>query len=126
MAPTNPVYGPNKFKIGLFNINCNGGLTMSKAPERWPALWDEIVAVTKMADEAGMDFILPVAKWHGYAGESNNLGRSFETMTHGAALGAITRQIGIFATVHVPITTPAFAAKAIATIDHVRDRKSVV
>jgi alkanesulfonate monooxygenase SsuD/methylene tetrahydromethanopterin reductase-like flavin-dependent oxidoreductase (luciferase family) len=92
---------------------------MSKAPERWPALWDEIVAVTKMADEAGMDFILPVAKWHGYAGESNNLGRSFETMTHGAALGAITRQIGIFATVHVPITTPAFAAKAIATIDHV-------
>ena len=119
MAPTNPVYGPNRFKIGLFNINCNGGLTMSKAPERWPAVWDEIVAVARMADEAGLDFILPVAKWHGYAGESNNLGRSFETMTHGAALGALTKQIGIFSTVHVPITTPAFAAKAIATIDHV-------
>jgi FMNH2-dependent dimethyl sulfone monooxygenase len=115
----NPLYGPNRFKLGLFNVNCNGGLTISLAPERWAANWDDVVTATLMADQAGIDFILPVAKWHGYGGESNNLGRSFETLTHGAALGALTTYTAMFSTVHVPLVTPAFAAKAIATIDHV-------
>jgi alkanesulfonate monooxygenase SsuD/methylene tetrahydromethanopterin reductase-like flavin-dependent oxidoreductase (luciferase family) len=52
-------------------------------------------------------------------GEADNMGRSFETMTHSAAIGAVTKRIGLFATVHVPLVTPAFAAKSIATIDHV-------
>jgi alkanesulfonate monooxygenase SsuD/methylene tetrahydromethanopterin reductase-like flavin-dependent oxidoreductase (luciferase family) len=60
-----------------------------------------------------------VAKWRGYQGKANIYGRSFETLTHGAALGAITKRIAIFSTVHVPLLSPAFAAKAIATIDHV-------
>lgn len=115
----NPMSGPNPFKLGVFSANCDGGLSMSKAPERWRANWDEIEQLAILADEAGLDFILPVAKWSGYRGEANNYGRSFETLTHGAALGAITRQIAIFCTVHVPLVTPAFAAKAIATIDHV-------
>ncbi len=116
---SNPLYGPNRFKLGLFNVNCNGGLTISLAPERWAAEWDDVVEATVMADRAGIDFILPVAKWHGYGGQSNNLSRSFETLTHGAALGALTRRTAMFSTVHVPLVTPAFAAKAIATIDHV-------
>jgi FMNH2-dependent dimethyl sulfone monooxygenase len=115
---TNPMSGPNRFKLGVFNINCNGGLTISLAPERWKADWPDVVKATLMADDAGFDFILPVAKWHGYGGQSNNLSRSFETLTHGAALGALTRQTAMFCTVHVPLCTPAFAAKAIATIDH--------
>ena len=114
-----PLFGPNAFKLGIFSANCDGGLTMSLAPERWPADWDDIVAMTKIADNAGIEFILPVAKWRGYQGKANIYGRSFETLTHGAALGALTRHIAIFATVHVPLVTPAFAAKAIATIDHI-------
>jgi alkanesulfonate monooxygenase SsuD/methylene tetrahydromethanopterin reductase-like flavin-dependent oxidoreductase (luciferase family) len=114
-----PLFGPNAFKLGIFSANCDGGLTMSLAPERWPADWDDIVAMTKIADNAGIEFILPVAKWRGYQGKANIYGRSFETLTHGAALGALTRRIAIFATVHVPLVTPAFAAKAIATIDHI-------
>jgi hypothetical protein len=31
----NPLFGPNKFKLGVFSANCDGGLTMSLAPERW-------------------------------------------------------------------------------------------
>jgi len=114
-----PMFGPNRFKLGLFSANCDGGLSMSKAPERWPAEWPEIEKLALLCDEAGIDFILPVAKWSGYQGEANNYGRSYETLTHGAALGAITRTIAIFCTVHVPLVTPAFAAKALATIDHV-------
>src|SRR5262249_28276589 len=115
----NPSLGPNKFKFGLFNANCDGGFAISTAPERWKCEWDDVVKACVMADEAGIDFILPVAKWRGLAGEADNLGRSFETMTHSAAIGALTKRIGLFATVHVPLATPAFVAKSIATIDHV-------
>ena len=117
--PPNPLFGPNRFKLGIFSANCDGGLTMSLAPERWKADWDDIVAMTRIADDAGLEFILPVAKWRGYQGKANIYGRSFETLTHGAALGAVTKRIAIFSTVHVPLVTPAFGAKAIATIDHV-------
>jgi len=33
----NPLFGPNRFKLGVFSANCDGGLTMSLAPERWRA-----------------------------------------------------------------------------------------
>lgn len=115
----NPILGPNRFKLGLFNANCDGGFAVSKAPERWRCEWDDVVEACVMADQAGIDFILPVAKWRGLGGEADNLGRSFETMTHSAAIGALTKRIGLFATVHVPLATPAFVAKSIATIDHV-------
>src|SRR5262245_4449241 len=115
----NPILGPNKFKFGLFNANCDGGFTMSKSADRWACEWDDVLKISIMADEAGIDFILPVAKWRGLGGEADNLGRSFETMTHSAAIGAVTKRIGLFSTVHVPLGTPAFVAKSIATIDHV-------
>src|ERR1700709_859811 len=118
--PPNPLFRPNRFKLGIFSANCDGGLTMSLAPERWKADWDDIVAMSRIADDAGLEFILPVAKWRGYQGKANIYGRSFETLTHGAALGAVTRRIAIFSTVHVPLVTPALGAKALATIDHVR------
>jgi len=114
-----PIFGPNRFKLGIFSANCDGGLTMSLAPERWRADWDDIVAMSKIADDAGIEFILPVAKWRGYQGKANIYGRSFETLTHGAALAALTQRIAILSTVHVPLVTPAFGAKAIATIDHI-------
>ena len=102
----NKLFGPNRFKLGVFSANCDGGLTMSLAPERWRADWDDIVAMTRIADEAGLEFILPVAKWRGFQGKANIYGRSFETLTHGAALGALTQHIAIFFTVHVPLVTP--------------------
>lgn len=116
---TNPMFGPNKLKLGVFSANCDGGLTMSLAPERWKADWDDIAAMSKIADDAGLEFILPVAKWRGYQGKANIYGKSFETMTHSAAIGALTKRICVFSTIHVPLVTPAFAAKALATIDHI-------
>ncbi|MFO1056415.1 MAG: LLM class flavin-dependent oxidoreductase [Dongiaceae bacterium] len=118
LAP-HPLLGPNPFKLGVFSVNADGGIALTTVPERWRAEWPDIAAVAAMADAAGLEFILPIARWKGFGGETDPRGRSFETLTHGAALAALTRRIGIFATVHAPLVHPVFAAKALATIDHV-------
>lgn len=112
-------FGENRFKFGVFGLNCAGGMTLSSAAERWRAQWDDIVAVAKIADQAGIEFLLPIAKWKGLGGDADMWGRSFETFTQAAALGAMTQRIGLFVTAHVSLLTAAFVAKAITTIDHV-------
>lgn len=113
----NPLFSPNRFKLGIFSENADGGIAITRVPERWRATWDDIVAVATMADRAGIEFILPIARWKGFGGETDARGTSFETLTHGAALAGLTQRIAIFATVHAPLVHPIFAAKAIATID---------
>jgi magnesium chelatase family protein len=49
-AATNPMFGATRFKLGVFSANCDGGLTMSLAPERWRANWDDIAAMCRLAD----------------------------------------------------------------------------
>ena len=117
-APT-ATFGDNRFKLGLFCANCNGGMTFTTVPERWACEWDDIVAVSQLADDAGIEFVLPVAKWRGFGGASALWDRSYEVIAHSAAIAAVTKRIGIFSTVHVPLMTPAYTAKAIATIDHI-------
>ena len=116
---TRTLPGPNAFKLGLFGLNTDGGIAITKVPERWRAHWDEIADVARMVDEAGFDFLLPIARWKGYGGETNVRNACFETLTQSSALAAITRRLFIFSTVHVPLVHPVFAAKALSTIDHV-------
>ena len=110
---------PNAFQLGLFGANADGGLAVTTVPERWAARWADILAVTRLADEAGLDFFLPIARWKGFGGITNARHHSFETLTLAAALAASTQRIRVFATVHAPFVHPVFAAKALATIDHV-------
>jgi alkanesulfonate monooxygenase SsuD/methylene tetrahydromethanopterin reductase-like flavin-dependent oxidoreductase (luciferase family) len=114
---THPLHGPNRFKLGLFSTNADGGLALTRVPERWPATWEGIVRSAKMADQAGLEFLLPIARWKGFGGELNSRECSLETLTFAAALAGITERIALFATVHVPMVHPVFAAKALATID---------
>jgi alkanesulfonate monooxygenase SsuD/methylene tetrahydromethanopterin reductase-like flavin-dependent oxidoreductase (luciferase family) len=111
--------GPNAFKLGLFAFNADGGLTLTRVPERWRADWDGIARAARIADEAGLEFLLPIARWKGFGGETNPREHSFETLTFAAGLAAMTRRIAVFSTVHVPMVHPIFAAKALATVDHI-------
>src|SRR6266516_6247474 len=115
-TPVHPLLGPNRLKLGVFSMNSDGGLTLTKVPERWPALWKEIVEVAQLADRAGLEFLLPIARWKGFGGEMNSREWSYETLTHAAALGAVTRNIAVFAPVHVQKVHPVFAAKARKTV----------
>lgn len=108
----------NLFKLGLFGANLAGiGLTV--VAERWMATWDDNVEAARLAEQAGFDFLLPVARWKGYGGETDPQGTSFETLTWATGLLALTQRITVFATVHVPMIHPVLAAKQCVTADHV-------
>ncbi len=113
------MYSANRFKLGLFALNCSGGLTMTKAPERWEASWDNNVEAARLADQAGLEFLLPVGRWHGYRGETDTEGTSFETLTWASGLLGATREVCVFGTLHVAFVNPIFAAKQIVTADHI-------
>jgi alkanesulfonate monooxygenase SsuD/methylene tetrahydromethanopterin reductase-like flavin-dependent oxidoreductase (luciferase family) len=112
-----PMRGANRFKLGVFSANADGGLTLTRVPERWRAEWDDVAAVARMADAAGIEFFLPIARWKGFGGAVNSREWSYETFTFAAALAGLTERIGLFSTVHVPMVHPVFAAKALATVD---------
>ena len=113
------MYDGNKFKLGLFGLNCSNGMTMTKAPERWDASWENNVEAARLAEEAGLEFLLPIARWRGYAGETDTEGSAYETLTWAAGLLATTRRITAFGTLHVAFVNPVFAAKQVVTNDHI-------
>ena len=113
------IYNRNRFKLGLFGTNCRGGLSLTTAPERWDASWDNNVRIARLADEVGLEFLLPIGRWHGYQGESDTQGTTFETITWACGLLASTQAITIFGTLHVAFINPVFAAKQMVTADHI-------
>ena len=117
---TNPlVHSPNKVKLGVMAFNCSHGSTVTNVPEAWAMTWEDNLALVRMADQAGIEALLPVGRWKGYGGKSNFNNRTFETLTWAAAVAAVTCFSTIFATVHAPVVHPVAAAKMAATIDHV-------
>ena len=65
---THPLHGPDRFKLGVFSTNADGGLALTTVPERWKATWPDNVAAAKIADAGGFDFFLPIARWAGFGG----------------------------------------------------------
>ena len=104
-------------KLGLFGLNCSGGLSATLAPERWGGTWEENLIAAKMADAAGLDFLLPLGRWKGYGGETDHNGGSLETLTWATGILAATEGIMAFGTVHVPLFNPIVAAKQMVTAD---------
>ncbi len=98
LIKNNPMRSGNKFKLGVFGANADGCLSITKHPDRWMAEWDDVVAAAQIADRAGLDFFLPLARWKGFGGETNARHISYETFTFAAALSGLTQQIALFAT----------------------------
>ncbi|MEM0906810.1 MAG: LLM class flavin-dependent oxidoreductase, partial [Pseudomonadota bacterium] len=117
--PSHPLAAEDGFKLGVFSANADGGLAITTVPERWRASWADNVAAAQVADREGLDFFLPIARWQGFGGETRVREHSFETFTWAAGLAALTTRMAIFATVHVPLVHPIYAAKALATVDHI-------
>jgi len=108
----------NSFKLGLFGMNCSASVATT-APEKWTADWQDNVTAARLADDAGLEFLLPIARWKGYGGLTDRQGATYETLSWASAMLASTRSIDVFATVHVPLVNPVFAAKSSVTAHHV-------
>jgi alkanesulfonate monooxygenase SsuD/methylene tetrahydromethanopterin reductase-like flavin-dependent oxidoreductase (luciferase family) len=119
MIKPHPLKGPNRLKLGVFSTNADGGLAITDVPERWTAKWQDNLTAAQIADRAGLEFLLPIARWRGFGGRNRVREWSFETFTWAAALAASTEKIGLFMTLHVPLVHPLYAAKSLATVDHV-------
>jgi len=115
----NPMLDKEQFKIGFFAPNCSGGMAVTKVAERWNNSWDNNVALAQLADDAGCDFILPIARWIGYGGATDFHGSVLETMAWSAGLLALTKNISVVATMHTAFNHPVVVAKQIATIDQI-------
>jgi dimethylsulfone monooxygenase len=113
------MYNANALKIGIFGANCSSGRSATKVPERWSASWPECLRLARMADAAGVDFMLPIARWKGYGGETDFHGSSLETITWAVGLLGATERMTVFGTVHAPLFHPLIAAKELVTADHV-------
>ena len=111
------IFNENKLKLGFFSPNCSGGMAVTKVPERWNNSWDNNIALAKLADDAGIEFLLPIARWIGYGGETDFHGSVLETVTWATGLLAHTKRVTVFATVHTAFIHPFVAAKQLATAD---------
>ncbi|MBV8085721.1 MAG: LLM class flavin-dependent oxidoreductase [Chloroflexi bacterium] len=112
------MYSRNKLKLGFFGANCSSGRFVTKAPERWTGSWDDNLRLAKLADAAGIEFLLPIARWKGYGGDTDYQGETWETITWAAGLLAQTEHITVFGTVHAALFPPLIAAKQMVTADH--------
>jgi FMNH2-dependent dimethyl sulfone monooxygenase len=119
MADRIAMYNGNTLKLGVFGANCSSGRSATKVPERWSASWPDCLRLARMADAAGIDFILPIARWKGYGGETDFHGSSLETITWAVGLLGATTRITVFGTVHAPLFHPLIAAKEFVTADHI-------
>lgn len=113
------MYGDNRLQIGLFGANCSSGRSATLVPERWSGSWPDCLRLARMADDCGIDFMLPVARWKGYGGATDFHGTTLETITWASGLLASTARITVFGTVHAPLFNPLIAAKELVTADHI-------
>ena len=108
------------FLLGTFCSNCSNGMSITKIPERWVNSWDNNLKLGKMLDEAGIDFMLPVARWVGTPGEEIDFhGSVLETITWATGLLASTKNINVISTIHTAVNHPVVLAKQLATMSQI-------
>jgi FMNH2-dependent dimethyl sulfone monooxygenase len=115
----NAMHGTNRLTIGLFGANCSSGRAVTLVPERWSGDWQDNLKLVRLADEAGIDFMLPIGRWKGYGGDTDYQGATYETITWASGLLASSKRITVFGTVHAPLFNPIIAAKMMMTADHI-------
>ncbi len=119
-ASANPILSsPNRLKLGVFGVNVSSGCSMTDMPETIKVEWDESMRIAQAADAAGIEAMVPVARWRGMGGAVNFNHRNFDPITWAAGLAAVTSRIALFSTVHIPTVHPVRMAKEAATIDHI-------
>lgn len=75
--------------------------------------------MARLADRVGIDFLLPIARWIGYKGDTNFHGHVLDPMVWASAILASTKNINVFSTIHTAFNHPLAIAKQMATLDQI-------
>jgi len=105
--------------FGVFLPVGKGGFIMSSATPETPGTYDHNRRVTRLAEELGLGFVVSMARWRGWGGETGQWDRTLESITTTAGLAEATERIRLFTTIHTNAIHPAVAAKMVATIDEI-------
>src|SRR5438034_9207885 len=103
------MYNPNVLKIGIFGANCSSGRSATKVAERWSASWPDCRRLARMADEAGIDFMLPRGRCEGCGGGTDCRRSTRGTLTWAVALLRATERMTVLGSVHAPLVHPLAA-----------------
>jgi len=125
--PNNPLFGPNKLKIGIFGTNGKGS-AHTLVPEAYKPAWDNVIRTARLADESGYEAIVAYARWKGYIeGRIDHpAGIILDPFTFAAGVAQATSHAAVFATSHAPTIHPIAAAKQCATIDIISNGRLVL
>src|SRR5436190_14677243 len=89
------MHNANRLKIGLFGANCSSGRAVTLVPERWSGSWADNLKLARMADAAGLDFLLPIGRWKGYGGTTDYQGATLETVSWATGLLALIKRLTV-------------------------------
>ena len=105
--------------LGVFMPMANGGwiLSRNKPPLDGSYAYNRQVAV--LAEAAGLDFVMAMAKYRGYDGDTRHWESSLDSVVLMAALAEATSRVKVWTTVHTILQNPAVAAKMMATLDQI-------
>jgi alkanesulfonate monooxygenase SsuD/methylene tetrahydromethanopterin reductase-like flavin-dependent oxidoreductase (luciferase family) len=118
-AATNPLFGVNKLKLGVFALNAEINV-MTTVPDKFVPTWRNSVEVAQIADNARYEALVPYARWGSWGPDEHHYtARCFENFTWAAGIAGKTSYACVMSTVQVMTIHPLLAAKAMATIDHV-------
>jgi pyrimidine oxygenase len=106
-------------EFGIFLPIGNGGWIMSTTAPHPEATFDYNKRAALLAEQHGLDFIMSMAKWRGYGGETDHWGRTLESVTMMCGLAAVTTRVQVWATIHTICFHPAVAAKMLVTLDQI-------
>jgi pyrimidine oxygenase len=125
---TNGAYEPTAFglpsdtggkDLGVFLPIANGGWILSKNAPKLDGSYDYNRKVARLADETGLDFIMSMAKYRGYGGETEHWRHALDSTALMAALAEATDRVKIWTTTHTLLQNPAVTAKMMATLDQI-------
>ncbi|WP_198350860.1 LLM class flavin-dependent oxidoreductase [Flavisphingomonas formosensis] len=105
--------------LGVFMPIANGGWILSKNAPPIDGSYEYNRKVAKLADEIGLDFIMSMAKYRGYGGETEHWRYTLDATACMSALAEATSRVKVWTTVHTILQNPAVTAKMIATLDQI-------
>ena len=114
-----PVFNDNQLKLGIFGMNCSNGCTITHAPTTFEPTYQHNVKIAKLADQLGLELLVPVGRWKHFGGTTQFNANNLEVYTWATAMACNTDKLMVFATSHVPTVHPLLAAKQSATIDNI-------